>query len=139
MLKPVLVLAAFLATIAAPAMAAPRELPLSVRNSFRIGDAGVLCTAQNAPADPRLQGIFDRGYRLTCRDAAGDIGTMIAVRRPLAIGSLASTMAAGTLACGEEGRSDIAGIGTVATLDEAVAAFQPTARRPGKTIVRVRP
>jgi len=29
-------------------------------------------------------------------------------------------------------------IGTVATLDDAVAAFNPTERRPGKTIVRVR-
>ena len=29
-------------------------------------------------------------------------------------------------------------IGTVATLDDAVAAFNPTARRPGKTIIRVR-
>jgi NADPH:quinone reductase-like Zn-dependent oxidoreductase len=30
-------------------------------------------------------------------------------------------------------------IGTVASLDEAVAAFNPTQRRPGKTIIRVRP
>jgi NADPH:quinone reductase-like Zn-dependent oxidoreductase len=30
-------------------------------------------------------------------------------------------------------------IGTVATLDDAVAAFNPTERRPGKTIVSVRP
>jgi NADPH:quinone reductase-like Zn-dependent oxidoreductase len=30
-------------------------------------------------------------------------------------------------------------IGTVATLDDAVAAFNPTKRRPGKTIIRVRP
>ena len=30
-------------------------------------------------------------------------------------------------------------IGTVAALDEAVAAFNPTRRRPGKTIIRVRP
>ncbi|MFL5503614.1 MAG: NADP-dependent oxidoreductase [Gemmatimonadaceae bacterium] len=30
-------------------------------------------------------------------------------------------------------------IGTVSTLDDAVAAFSPTARRPGKTIIRVRP
>ena len=29
-------------------------------------------------------------------------------------------------------------IGTVASLDDAVAAFNPTERRPGKTIVRVR-
>ena len=30
-------------------------------------------------------------------------------------------------------------IGTVATLDNAVAAFNPAERRPGKTIIRVRP
>jgi NADPH:quinone reductase-like Zn-dependent oxidoreductase len=30
-------------------------------------------------------------------------------------------------------------IGNVSTLDDAVAAFKPTARRPGKTIIRVRP
>jgi NADPH:quinone reductase-like Zn-dependent oxidoreductase len=30
-------------------------------------------------------------------------------------------------------------IGTVSTLDDAVAAFNPTKRRPGKTIIRVRP
>jgi NADPH:quinone reductase-like Zn-dependent oxidoreductase len=30
-------------------------------------------------------------------------------------------------------------IGTVSTLDDAVTAFNPTERRPGKTIIRVRP
>ncbi|HYY48790.1 MAG TPA: zinc-binding dehydrogenase, partial [Thermoplasmata archaeon] len=30
-------------------------------------------------------------------------------------------------------------IGTVSTLEDAVAAFNPTERRPGKTIIRVRP
>jgi NADPH:quinone reductase-like Zn-dependent oxidoreductase len=30
-------------------------------------------------------------------------------------------------------------VGTVSTLDDAVAAFNPTARRKGKTIIRVRP
>jgi NADPH:quinone reductase-like Zn-dependent oxidoreductase len=30
-------------------------------------------------------------------------------------------------------------IGTVASLDDAVAAFNPTQRRPGKTIIRLRP
>jgi NADPH:quinone reductase-like Zn-dependent oxidoreductase len=30
-------------------------------------------------------------------------------------------------------------IGTVSTLDDAVTAFNPTKRRPGKTIIRVRP
>lgn len=121
-----------------PAMAAPRELPLSVRNSFRIGDAGVMCTAQNAPGDPRLQTMFDRGYRLTCRDAAGDIGTLIAVRRALAIGTLPSTVANGKLTCGEESRSDIDGIGPVATLtchDQGVAYRRYAAERGGVTFL----
>ena len=30
-------------------------------------------------------------------------------------------------------------IGNIATLDDAVAAFNPTERRKGKTIIRVRP
>lgn len=30
-------------------------------------------------------------------------------------------------------------IGTIAALDDAVPAFNPTARRTGKTIIRVRP
>jgi hypothetical protein len=30
-------------------------------------------------------------------------------------------------------------IGNIATLDDAVAAFNPTERRPGKTIIRARP
>ena len=120
----------------APATAAPREQPLSVRNSFRIGDAGVLCTAQNAPTDPRLQGIFDRGYRLTCRDAAGDIGTVIAVRRPLAIGTLASTILPGSSACDAEARSEIEGVGAVAALtcqDKGVAYRRYAAERSGVT------
>jgi hypothetical protein len=36
-------------------------------------------------------------------------------------------------------RRDSPGIGTVSTLDDAVAAFNRTERRKGKTIVRVRP
>ncbi|OYZ43507.1 MAG: hypothetical protein B7Y31_03755, partial [Novosphingobium sp. 16-62-11] len=60
----------------APAMAADAsKQPLSVRNSFRVGSAGVTCTAQNAPLDARLVGMFDRSYRLSCRDAAGAVGT----------------------------------------------------------------
>jgi hypothetical protein len=30
-------------------------------------------------------------------------------------------------------------IGNVSTLDDAVAAFKPTKRRAGKTVIRVRP
>lgn len=62
------------------APAASQDEPLSLRTSFRVGDAGVRCTAQNAPAEPRLKGMFDRAYRLTCRDAAGDVGKLLVLR-----------------------------------------------------------
>ena len=45
------------------------SLPISARNSFRLGDAGVLCTAQVKPTDERLKAMFDRAYLITCRDA----------------------------------------------------------------------
>jgi hypothetical protein len=93
--------AALMLSLSLPAIAAETaQQPLSVRNSFRIGTSGVTCTAQNAPRDPRLVGIFDRGYRLGCRDAAGAIGTMIAVRRDVDIASEPSGIDASKLDCG---------------------------------------
>src|SRR5688572_17195418 len=73
---------ALLAAAAWPQIAAAQsQLPLSYRDSFRLGDSGVLCTAQSKPTDKRLGGIFDRAYLLTCRDAASPVGSLIAVRR----------------------------------------------------------
>lgn len=66
------------AMVAIPA--ASQDTPLSLESTFRVGTAGVRCTAQNAPAEPRLSGMFDRAYRLTCRDAAGEVGTLLVVR-----------------------------------------------------------
>lgn len=95
------------------AAAAKTEQPLSVRNSFRIGTSGVTCTAQNAPLDARLGGLFDRGYRLSCRDAAGAVGTMIAVRRDIAMGSEPSGLAGVTLDCGQLGAVVIPDVGRI--------------------------
>lgn len=106
--------AAFMLSLSLPAIAAEKaQQPLSVRNSFRIGTSGVTCTAQNAPRDPRLVGIFDRGYRLGCRDAAGAIGTMIAVRRDVDIASEPSGIDASKLDCGPVTAAEIAEIGSV--------------------------
>lgn len=77
-------LAAFAGTLA-PADLAAREVPISVRSTFRLGSAGVICSAQIAPRDPRLSGMFDRGYTISCRDAAGPVGTLIAVRHAFPI------------------------------------------------------
>jgi len=60
------------------ALAAPK--PLSLLDSFRIGNAGVLCTAQRRSEDGRYVTIFDRGYDIVCRDAASPIGQIYALR-----------------------------------------------------------
>ena len=56
-------------------------VPLSVRDSFRIGNGGtIFCSAQSVIADKALTGMFDSGYSLTCRDAASPIGKMYKLR-----------------------------------------------------------
>ena len=99
------------AASAVPAFSA--VTPISNRGGFRIGDAGVLCTAQSRPQDVRLKGVFDRGYALTCRDAAAAIGSLIAVRRSVDLASEPSAIGAGALACGGEESVTVDGIGAV--------------------------
>ena len=96
----------------APAVA-QSGTPVSVRSSFRIGTSGVACSAQNAPLDPRLKGMFDRAYRLSCRDAAGSIGSLIAVRRALALGAEPSGTMGLDLACGTAAPTTLEGLGAV--------------------------
>ncbi len=103
-----------LALTATPGVA--REDSLSVRNSFRIGTSGVSCSALNTPNDQRLSSMFDRAYRLTCRDAAGSIGSVVALRKDTSIGSVASGITASPLSCGETGNGEIEGLGAVTTL-----------------------
>lgn len=94
----------------APAVAMA-ETPLSVRSGFRLGDAGVMCTAQVKPTDARLSGIFDRSYQLTCRDAAGSVGSLLAVRRPIDLTSEPGALPAGPLVCQPETVATIEGVG----------------------------
>jgi len=77
-----------LGLLAAMALALPSAAPaaggagsLSLRNSFRIGSTGVLCTAQNRTVGPVLISMFDRGYRIVCRDAASPVGRLFALRK----------------------------------------------------------
>jgi CHAT domain-containing protein len=61
-----------------PALAAPASV--SSLDSFRVGDKGVLCTAQSRSIDQRYTSMFDRGYDIVCRDAATPIGRMFALK-----------------------------------------------------------
>jgi CHAT domain-containing protein len=101
-----------LALLGATAIAAPAttaaEPAISTRNSFRIGTEGVLCSAQLRVTDPRIVGMFDRAYRLTCRDAAAPVGMLLALRHPA---DLHRTVE-GQL-CGTQAAERIEGIGAV--------------------------
>ena len=108
----------------AAAGAAPEGLstPLSTRDSFRLGDAGVLCTAQAKPTDKRLSGMFDRGYLITCRDAAGAVGSAVVVRAKTDPATLPSALPTGALACATPTTVAIDAVGAVTGLkcrDEA--------------------
>jgi CHAT domain-containing protein len=103
-------------------MADAADTPLSVRSSFRLGNAGVLCTAQVKPTDPRLTGMFDRAYQLTCRDAAAPVGSVIAVRRAVDLAREPSALPTGALSCRAEETVAVDGVGEVRALicrDEA--------------------
>ena len=60
------------------AMAASKSI--SAKDSFRIGDQGVLCTAQSRTIDPRFSSMFDRGYDVVCRDAAQAVAQLYALK-----------------------------------------------------------
>jgi len=107
-----------------PALAVPTQAggPLSTRDSFRLGDAGVLCTAQIKPTDKRLSGMFDRGYLITCRDAAGPVGSAVALRQAVDPATLPSALPVAPLNCAAANAVTIEGVGPVTSLrcrDEA--------------------
>jgi len=95
------------------AAAAPSQ-SVAVRNSFRIGDSGVLCTAQTRVADPVLKSMFDRGYAIVCRDAATAVGKLYALRTKAGdpLPALAEKRPAG-LACAPSTQEEIKGLGAV--------------------------
>ncbi len=102
-----------LASIAgSPAAAKSVNQPISTRNSFRLGDAGVLCTAQSKPTDPRLKNMFDRAYLITCRDAASPVGSVLAIRGASDLMTVKSALPAGAVDC-KPVAATITGLGPV--------------------------
>ena len=80
-----LVLVAIAKTCAVPAFAgaaATIRTTIAARDSFRIGDAGVTCTAARRSEDGHYVSMFDRGYDVLCRDAASPVGKIYAFDGP---------------------------------------------------------
>jgi CHAT domain-containing protein/tetratricopeptide (TPR) repeat protein len=70
---------ASMALLAASSPATASE-SVAALDSFRVGDKGVLCTAQSRSADPRFATMFDRAYDIVCRDAAAPVGRIFALK-----------------------------------------------------------
>ena len=91
---------------------------LSLKSSFRIGSAGVICSAEYSATDKRLRSMFDRAYQIVCRDAASAVGSMLVLRddsgQPLA-DFLRSQSSA--LQCSEPREVALDQIGTVTALE----------------------
>ena len=110
------------AAASASASFASGPLPIANRTSFRLGDSGVLCTAQSRATDVRLNGIFDRAYVLTCRDASSAVGSVLAVRRSINPATEPSALKSGRLTCGAPTQVAVDGAGNATSLtcrDEA--------------------
>ena len=75
-----LILAAVSLAALATALPAAAQ-PISLRDNFTIGSgSGLLCTAQVSALDAAFGDMFDRGYAVTCRDAAAPVGNLYALR-----------------------------------------------------------
>ncbi|MEO6224718.1 MAG: CHAT domain-containing protein [Sphingomicrobium sp.] len=97
-----------------PAAAAP----LSVRDSFRIGDSGtIFCSAQADSTDQALSGMFDAGYAITCRDAALPVGHMYKLRDAAGAAARLAALRADRVTCGPVKPETVHALGAVQAID----------------------
>ena len=107
---------AALTSLAAPATAP--AAPLSVLDSFRIGNSGtVYCSAQNVATDKGLGGMFDIGYSVTCRDAALPVGRIYKLRNPAAAQPRLAGLRESNAECAAPRRTNVADVGAVDVID----------------------
>ena len=123
--------------VAAPAPVSAADLKIA--DSFRIGSGGVLCTAQNRVADPVLASMFDRGYRITCRDAAAPVGKLFALRLGGKTDTTMARLAAARSAdiiCAAPGAADLPEIANVrrAACDQQGLAYSVYSVTRGNTL-----
>src|SRR5690349_13175878 len=111
MARTAIAIAAAAATALAAGASSWAATPLSVRDSWRIGNSGTsFCSAQNLTTDKALTDMFDAGYAITCRDAALPVGKLYRLRDN---GSAAANLAAerdGRVLCHPAHRGSVTGL-----------------------------
>src|SRR6476620_10722560 len=92
--------------------------PLSVRDSWRIGNAGTsFCSAQSLTTDKPLTEMFDAGYSITCRDAALPVGKLYKLRSAADAEARLAADRAEHATCMAPRRSQVSGLGDVEVID----------------------
>ena len=110
--------AAVSALAAVPMLAPAGAAPLSVRDSFRIGNSGtIFCSAQSLATDPGLKDMFDVGYSLTCRDAASPVGKLYKLREAADVGTRLSAVRDQQAACSEARTEAVKDLGSIEVRD----------------------
>src|SRR5690349_18981669 len=113
---------------------------LSVQQSFRIGSGtGTLCTAESQIQSPAYGSMFDRGYRIVCRDAAVPVGQLYALRtRGADPAPRLAALRAATATCQGSETARIEGLGEVEALrcrlNEADVAWRVYLYRRGRSL-----
>jgi CHAT domain-containing protein len=92
--------------------------PLSVRDSWRIGNAGTsFCSAQSLTTDKALTGMFDAGYSITCRDAALPVGKLYKLRETSDADARIAAARADRATCKAPHGGSVPGLGAVDVFD----------------------
>ena len=92
--------------------------PLSVRDSWRIGNSGTsFCSAQSLTVDKALTEMFDAGYSITCRDAALPVGKLYKLRSAADAEARLAADRAEHATCMAPRRSQVSGLGDVEVID----------------------
>ena len=117
MKKTLLAIASALSCLAA-ASSAPAATPLSVRDSFRIGDSGtIFCSAQSTTTDAVLTDMFDIGYSITCRDAVLPVGKLYKLRDSAGAAARVSAALGKEANCTPSRHEQVAALGAVDVMD----------------------
>ncbi|MEP2989630.1 MAG: CHAT domain-containing protein [Parasphingorhabdus sp.] len=101
-----------LATITSPSIALAQGTPVTLRDSFPIGEAdGTLCQVQDRSLENKAkQSIFDRSWAVVCRDSARPVGYVYSARAPA--GNLLdriSTQRSESVSCPSENKASVDG------------------------------
>ncbi|MFL6720499.1 MAG: CHAT domain-containing protein [Sphingomonas sp.] len=102
----------------AGAAALSAATPLSIRDSWRIGNSGTsFCSAQSLTIDKALTGMFDNGYSITCRDAALPVGKLYRIKDSAGASARMAADRAERARCEPPRRSNLTGIGSVDVIE----------------------